>query len=76
MAKDDNIRLEGIVTKVLPSSMYKVEIETGGEKRTLLCHQCGKMKMNSIILTTGDRVSLEVSPYDMTKGRITYRLKS
>jgi len=71
MAKnDDVIKVDGTVTKVLPATMYHVELESGHE---ILAHISGKMRKNWIRITTGDRVSVEMSPYDLTKGRITYR---
>jgi len=71
MAKnDDVIKVDGTVTKVLPATMYHVELESGHE---ILAHISGKMRKNWIRSTTGDRVSVEMSPYDLTKGRITYR---
>jgi len=75
MPKEDSIIVEGTVTKVLPASLYKVEISVGDGTHELLCHTSGKMKMNSILLTKGDKVKVELSPYDMNKGRIFYRVK-
>jgi len=75
MSKSDCIKLEGVVIKVLPASFYKVKVSINNNEFELLCQPNGKMKMNSIILTVGDAVSVELSPYDMTKGRITYRLQ-
>jgi translation initiation factor IF-1 len=60
----------GVVVKVLPATMYRVRLENGHE---LLAHISGKMRKNFIKITTGDRVTVEISPYDLTKGRITYR---
>ncbi len=71
--KDDAIRLDGVVTKVLPATMYRVKLENGHE---LLAHISGKMRKHFIKITTGDRVTVEISPYDLTKGRITYRHRS
>ncbi len=71
--KDDVIRVEGVVVKVLPATMYNVRLENGHE---VLAHISGKMRKNFIKITTGDRVSVEISPYDLTKGRITYRHKN
>jgi translation initiation factor IF-1 len=68
--KDDLIQLEGTVTKVLPATMYKVKLENEHE---VLAHISGKMRKNFIRITTGDKVTVEMSPYDLTKGRITYR---
>jgi len=68
--KDDLIQVDGTVTKVLPATMYKVKLENEHE---VLAHISGKMRKNFIRITTGDRVTVEMSPYDLTKGRITYR---
>ena len=72
MAKDDCIQVDGVVVKVLPATMYTVRLENGHE---VLAHVSGKMRKNFIKITQGDKVTLEMSPYDLTKGRITYRLK-
>lgn len=68
--KDESIRLDGVVVKVLPATMYRVKLENGHE---LLAHISGKMRKHFIKITTGDKVTVEISPYDLTKGRITYR---
>ena len=68
--KDEAIRVEGVVLKVLPATMYRVRLENGHE---LLAHMSGKMRKNFIKITTGDKVTVEISPYDLTKGRITFR---
>lgn len=71
MAKnDDVISVDGTVMKVLPATMYNVRLESGHE---ILAHISGKMRRNFIRITTGDRVKVELSPYDLTKGRITFR---
>ena len=70
---DDVIRVDGTVIKVLPATMYIVRLENGSE---ILAHISGKMRKHFIRITTGDKVSLEISPYDLTKGRITYRHKT
>ena len=67
---EEAVQLEGVVKKVLPATMYRVELENGHE---ILAHISGKMRKNFIRITAGDRVTVEVSPYDLTKGRITYR---
>lgn len=72
MKKDDVVRVEGIVTDTLPNAMFKVEIE-GGHK--VLGHVSGKMRMNYIRILPGDRVALELSPYDLKRGRIVRRFK-
>jgi len=67
------IQVEGVVAKVLPATMYRVKLENGHE---LLAHLSGKMRKHFIKITTGDRVSVQISPYDLSKGRITYRHRS
>ncbi len=73
MAKEEAIEVEGKVIEALPNAMFKVELENGHE---VLAHVSGKMRMNFIGILPGDRVSLELSPYDLTRGRITYRFKN
>lgn len=73
MAKDDCIQVDGVVVKVLPATMYTVRLENGHE---VLAHVSGKMRKNFIKITQGDKVTLEMSPYDLTKGRIVFRYKS
>ena len=72
MAKDDVIRVEGTVKELLPNTMFKVEIQTG---HMVTAHISGKMRMNFIRILPGDSVTLEMSPYDLTKGRIVFRTK-
>ncbi|MCZ0718076.1 translation initiation factor IF-1 [Aerococcus kribbianus] len=72
MAKEDMIEVEGTVLETLPNAMFKVELENGYE---VLAHISGKMRVNYIRILPGDRVKVEMSPYDLTKGRITYRFK-
>lgn len=72
MAKEDVIQCEGKVIEPLPNAMFKVELENG---HVVLAHISGKMRMHFIKILPGDRVSLELSPYDLTRGRITYRHK-
>ncbi len=72
MAKDDVIRVEGVVKELLPNTMFKVEIQTG---HVVHAHISGKMRMNFIRILPGDQVTLEMSPYDLTKGRIVFRKK-
>lgn len=72
MAKDDIIELVGAVEEVLPGNMFRVKVEN--MPHTLLCYLGGKLKQNKIRIILGDQVRLEVSPYDLTKGRVTYRL--
>lgn len=70
MAKDDLIEMNGVVDEVLPDSRYRVTLENGHQ---LVAYASGKMRKHRIRILAGDRVSLELSPYDMTKGRITFR---
>ncbi len=72
MAKDDVIEIEGKVTDTLPNAMFKVELENGA---VILAHVSGKIRKNYIKILPGDRVTVELSPYDLTKGLITYRFK-
>ena len=73
MGKSDVIEVEGVVTKVLPGTMYKVRLDNDHE---VLAHISGKMRHYFIKIVAGDRVKLEMSPYDLTKGRITYRFRT
>lgn len=70
--KDSAVEVQGKVVKILPASMYKVQLDNGIE---VLAHMSGKMRQFNIRITLGDVVSMEMSPYDLTKGRITYRHK-
>jgi translation initiation factor IF-1 len=70
MPRGDAIEVMGTVVKVLPATMYRVRLENGHE---VLAHISGKMRKHFIRITAGDKVSLEMSPYDLEKGRITYR---
>ncbi|CAM2813751.1 translation initiation factor IF-1 [Dolosigranulum pigrum] len=72
MAKEDVIEVEGVVVETLPNAMFKVELENDHE---ILAHVSGKIRMNYIRILPGDKVTVEMSPYDLTKGRITYRYK-
>ncbi|MGI5879569.1 MAG: translation initiation factor IF-1 [Syntrophomonadaceae bacterium] len=72
MAKDDVIEVEGKVLEPLPNAMFKVELENGHK---VLAHISGKMRMNFIRILPGDKVMVELSPYDLSRGRITYRFK-
>ncbi len=72
MAKDDVIEIEGIVNETLPNAMFNVELENG---HVVLAHVSGKIRMNYIRILPGDKVTVELSPYDLTRGRITYRFK-
>ena len=72
MAKDDVIELEGIVTDALPNAMFKVKLPN---EHVILAHISGKLRMNYIKILPGDKVTLQMSPYDLTRGRITWRSK-
>lgn len=72
MDKEDVIKLDGIVLEQLPGATFKVELEN---KQQLLAHISGKMRINHIKILPGDKVSIELSPYDLSKGRIVYRYK-
>lgn len=72
MAKDDVLEVEGTVVENLPNAMFKVELENGHQ---VLAHISGKLRMNFIKILPGDKVTLEMSPYDLTRGRITWRSK-
>jgi len=72
MAKEKGIEVEGSVVETLPNAMFRVELENG---MTILAHISGKMRMHYIKILPGDRVTVELSPYDLTRGRITYRHK-
>ncbi|MCK4249304.1 MAG: translation initiation factor IF-1 [Candidatus Omnitrophica bacterium] len=72
MAKEELIETEGIIKETLPSAMFRVELENG---HIILAHISGKMRMHYIRILPGDKVKVELSPYDLTRGRITYRLK-
>lgn len=72
MAKEDAIQVEGTVIEPLPNTMFRVELENG---HRILAHISGKMRMNYIRILPGDRVTVELSHYDLTRGRIVYRFK-
>ncbi|MEW5984427.1 MAG: translation initiation factor IF-1 [Acidobacteriota bacterium] len=72
MPKDDTIEVTGVVLESLPNAMFRVELEN---KHQVLAHVSGKMRKNFIRILTGDRVLVELSPYDLSRGRITYRYK-
>lgn len=72
MAKEDVIEVEGTVREPLPNAMFRVELGNG---HIVLAHISGKMRMNFIKILPGDKVKLEISPYDLSRGRITYRAK-
>lgn len=72
MAKDDVIELEGVVVESLPNAQFQVELPNGHK---ILAHISGKLRMNFIRILPGDKVTVEMSPYDLSKGRITWRSK-
>ena len=70
MAKEEHIELDGVVTEALPNTMFRVKLENGHE---IIAHISGKMRKNYIRILVGDTVKVEMTPYDLTKGRITFR---
>jgi translation initiation factor IF-1 len=72
MSKEDTIEVEGIVTDALPNAVFKVKLENGHE---IIAHISGKLRQNYIKILPGDRVTIELSPYDLSRGRITWRAK-
>ena len=76
MAKEEKIELEGRVVESKPNTEFIVEVDLGGTKHKILCHVSGKIRMYYIRILPGDRVTVELSPYDLTRGRITYRHKN
>ena len=72
MSKQANIEQDGVITEALSNAMFRVELENGHE---IIAHISGKMRMHYIKILPGDKVKVEMSPYDLTKGRITYRYK-
>ena len=72
MSKEDVIEVEGAIVETLPNAMFRVELQNGHK---VLAHISGKMRMHFIKILPGDRVTVELSPYDLTRGRITYRFK-
>lgn len=72
MAKEEAIKIDGIVTETLPNAMFRVKLEQG---HIVLAHISGRMRMNYIRILPGDKVTIELSPYDLSKGRIIYRYK-
>ena len=73
MSKSDAIEVEGVVTESYPNAMFEVELPNGHK---ILAHVSGKMRMNYIRIYPGDKVTIELSPYDLTRGRITWRSKN
>jgi translation initiation factor IF-1 len=72
MSKEDTIEVEGFVTDALPNAVFKVKLENGHE---IIAHISGKLRQNYIKILPGDRVTIELSPYDLSRGRITWRAK-
>ncbi len=70
MAKQDIIELKGVIEELLPATTFKVKLESG---QLIIAHLSGKIRMNKIRMSIGDSVKIEMTPYDLTKGRITYR---
>lgn len=73
MPKEENIQVEGRVLEALPNAMFRVELENG---HRVLAHVAGKMRMHFIRILPGDKVTMELSPYDLTRGRITFRIRN
>jgi len=72
MAKEDHIEMEGTITETLPNTMFRVELENG---HVVTAHISGRMRKHYIRILTGDKVTVELTPYDLSKGRITYRAR-
>lgn len=72
MAKEEPIEVQGVVVETLPNAMFRVKLENG---HNVLAHISGKMRMHYIRILPGDKVTVELSPYDLTRGRVTYRSK-
>jgi len=72
MAKSDAVEMEGVIVDTLPNTMFRVELQNG---HTVTAHISGKMRKNYIRILTGDKVKVELTPYDLSKGRITYRYR-
>ena len=72
MAKEDHLEMEGVVVDTLPNTMFRVELDNG---HVVTAHISGKMRKHYIRILTGDRVTVQLTPYDLSKGRITYRVR-
>ncbi len=72
MPRKDAVKVDGVVRELLPNTMFRVELENG---HIILCHISGKLRLHFVKILPGDKVSVELSPYDLTKGRIVYRLR-
>ncbi len=75
MAKEQPITIDGVIKETLPNAMFRVEVEIGENKHEILAHVSGKMRMHFIKILPGDVVTLELTPYDLSRGRIVYRKK-
>ena len=75
MPKEEMIEFQGVVKEILPNAMFRVEVEIGDGAHEVLAHVSGKMRMHFIKILPGDVVTLEISPYDLSRGRIVYRQK-
>ena len=75
MAKQESIAVEGVIKEALPGARFRVIINLGGREHEVLAHVSGKMRMHFIRVLPGDKVLVELSPYDLTRGRITFRFK-
>ena len=73
MAKEKAITIDGVIKETLPNAMFRVDVEIGGNNHTVLAHVSGKMRMHFIKMLPGDKVDLQLSPYDLSRGRITFR---
>ncbi len=72
MPREDAVKVDGVVREILPNTMFRVELENGHK---ILCHISGKLRLHFIKILPGDKVAVELSPYDLTKGRIVYRTR-
>ncbi|HAO91344.1 MAG: translation initiation factor IF-1 [Succinivibrio sp.] len=72
MAKEENIEMQGTILETLPNTMFRVQLENG---HIVMAHISGKMRKNYIRILTGDKVTVQITPYDLTKGRITFRAR-
>ena len=75
MSRSDKFELEGVVEKALPATKFEVRVEAGGNEKIIVCTLSGKLRQNYIRIIPGDKVTVEISPYDLTKGIITWRTK-
>ena len=75
MPRSDNIEVEGVVVEALPTANFRVEVGQAGRSHTIIAQISGKIRMNFIRIYPGDKVKVEISPYDLTRGRITWRSK-